>query len=147
MDGFSKFLLGAMITYFPLLIVSLLTLDGHKNEMRTTDHRLNQMLTAHGKQASPCSFVNSLRIQLTSSLCFSQSVYKTCQTQCTELKVCRLIVYSKLHKICKFENYLTRNEVIMMSLPKAMENNGTSTEPNKIYIVQKILMKVFKNVT
>ena len=118
-----------------------------KNEMRTTDHRLNLMLTAYGKQASPCSFVNSLRIQLTSSLCFSQSVYKTCQTQRTELKVCRLLIYSKLHKICKFENYLTRNEVIMMSLPKALENNGTSMEPNKIYIIRKVLMRVFKNAT
>ena len=41
----------------------------------------------------------------------------------------------KFHKICKFENHVTRNDVMMMSLPKTMENNGivrTSAEPNKI---------------
>ena len=34
------------------------------------------------------------------------------------MKLCRLIVSLKFHKICKFENHVTRNEVIMMSLPK-----------------------------
>ena len=39
---------------------------------------------------------------------------------------------------------MTRNDVIMVSLPKTMENNGkmrTSAEPNKIYIVQKALIR------
>ena len=52
---------------------------------------------------------------------FSEFVYKTCQRQPTELKLDKLIVYSKLHKICKFENHVTRNNVIMTSLPKTME--------------------------
>ena len=38
------------------------------------------------------------------------------------LKLCRLIAFGKFHKICKFEKHLTRNDVIMMSLPKTMEN-------------------------
>ena len=86
---------------------------------------------------------------ITSSLCFSQSVHKTCQRQVTALKFCRLIVYLKFHKICKFENHVTRNDVIMMSLPKTMENNGnmrTSVEPNKMYIVLKVLMRAIQNV-
>ena len=33
-----------------------------------------------------------------------------------------LIAFTKFHKICKFENYVTRNDVIMMSLPKTMKN-------------------------
>ena len=56
-----------------------------------------------------------------SSLCFSESVFKTCERQPTEVKLGMLIVHSKLHKICKFENHVTRNDVIMTSLPKAME--------------------------
>ena len=38
----------------------------------------------------------------------------------------------------------------MMSLPKTMENNGklrTFSEPNKIYIVRKVLMRAIQNVT
>ena len=30
----------------------------------------------------------------------------------TALKLGRLIVYSKFHKICKFENHVTRNDII-----------------------------------
>ena len=59
---------------------------------------------------------------MTASLCFSESVYKTCQRQPTELKLGWRIVHSKFHKICKFENHVTRNYVIMTSLPKTMEN-------------------------
>ena len=58
---------------------------------------------------------------MTSSLCFSESVHKTCQPQHTELKLGKLIVHSKFHKILKFENHVTRNDVIIMSLPKTME--------------------------
>ena len=52
---------------------------------------------------------------------FSESVYKTCQWQPTELKLGKLIAHSKFHKICKFENHVTRNDVKMTSLPKTME--------------------------
>ena len=31
---------------------------------------------------------------------------------------------SKVLKICKFESHVTKNEVIMMSLPKTVEHNG-----------------------
>ena len=33
-----------------------------------------------------------------------------------------LIAFGTFHKICKFESYVTRNDVIMMSLPKTMKN-------------------------
>ena len=48
-----------------------------------------------------------------------------------------------IYKIYKFENHVTRNDDIMMSLPKTMENNRkmrASAEPNKLHIVQKVLM-------
>ena len=61
---------------------------------------------------------------LTTSLCFSESVYKTCQRQPTELKLGKMVAHSKFHKICKFENHVTRNDVIMTSLPKTMEKCG-----------------------
>ena len=60
---------------------------------------------------------------MTSSLCFYESVYETCQRQPTELKLGKLILHSKFHKICKFENHVTRNDVIMTSLPKTMEKS------------------------
>ena len=49
-----------------------------------------------------------------------------------------------VYKIYKFENHVTRNDDIMMSLPKTMENNRkirASMEPNKLYLVRKILMR------
>ena len=57
----------------------------------------------------------------TSSLRFSESVHKTCQRQHIELKLGKLIVHSKFQKIYKFENRVTGNHVIMMSLPKTTE--------------------------
>ena len=54
---------------------------------------------------------------------------------------------SKVLQMCKFESHVTRNDVIMMSLPKTMENNlkiRTSGEPNKIYIVGKVLMRAIQ---
>ena len=51
---------------------------------------------------------------MTSSLCFSESVYKP-----KESKLGNLIVNSKFHKICKFENHVTRNDIIT-------KNNGNS---------------------
>ena len=86
-------------------------------------------------------------VMITSSLCFSQFVFKTCQSQPITLKLCKLIVYPKFHKICKFQNHVTRNEVIMMSLPKAIENNRkmrTSAKPNKLYIARKVLMRAIQ---
>ena len=72
-------------------------------------------------------------VMMTSSLCFSEFVYKTCQGQPTELKLDRLIVHSKFHKICKFENHLTRNDVIMISLPKTVENADLRETKQIIY--------------
>ena len=70
---------------------------------------------------------------MTSSLCFYESVYKTCQQQPTELKLGKLIVHSKFHKIRKFENHVTRNNVIMTSLPKTMENADLRETKQIIY--------------
>ena len=53
----------------------------------------------------------------------------------------------KVYKICKFENDATRNDIIMMSLPKIMENNGKmwiSSKLNKMYIVRKVLMRAIQ---
>ena len=75
---------------------------------------------------------------------FSESVYKTCQRQPTELKLGKLIVHWKLHKICKFEYHVTRNDVRMTSLPKQWNNNGemrASAKPNKLHIIRKVLMR------
>ena len=70
---------------------------------------------------------------MTSSLCFSESVYTTCQRQPTELKLCKLIVHSKFHNICKRENHVTRNDVIMTSLPETMENANLPETKQIIY--------------
>ena len=58
---------------------------------------------------------------MTSSLCFSLFVYKAYQKQPAALKLCKLIVYLKFYKIYKSESHVTRNDVIIMLLPK---NNG-----------------------
>ena len=70
---------------------------------------------------------------MTSSFCFYESVYKTCLRQPTELKLSKLIVHSKFHKICEFENHVTRNDVIMTSLPKTMENADLREAKQIIY--------------
>ena len=59
-----------------------------------------------------------------SSLCFSESVYKTCQKQPTALKLCRLIVYSKFYKICKFENHVKNNGITTKSNRRTMQKCG-----------------------
>ena len=85
---------------------------------------------------------------MTSSFCFSESVHKTYQRQPTELKLGKLIAYLKFHKIRKFENYVTKNDVIMMSLSKTVESNEeswASMKPNKVYINQKVLMRAIQN--
>ena len=68
---------------------------------------------------------------MTSSLCFPESVYKTCQRQPTELKFGKLIIHSKFHKICEFENHVRRNDVMMMSLPKTMDVQWGNADFNK----------------
>ena len=53
-------------------------------------------------------------------------------------------MHVKFNKMCKFESHVIRNDVIMMSLPKTVENNGkmrTSEKPKKIYIVEKVSMR------
>ena len=70
---------------------------------------------------------------MTSSLCFSESVYKTCQRQPTELKLGKLIAHLKFHKICEFENHVTKSDMIMASLPKAMENRDLHKTKQIIY--------------
>ena len=52
-----------------------------------------------------------------------------------------------MYEIFKVESHVTRNDVIMTSLPRTMKNNEemlTSAEPNKIYIVGKILMRAIQ---
>ena len=60
----------------------------------------------------------------TSSLRFANPSVKPRQS--TTLKFCRLIAYSKFHRISKFANHVTRNDVIMMSLLKQWENADLS---------------------
>ena len=50
-----------------------------------------------------------------------------------ELKLGKLIVHSKFHKICKFENHVTRNDVIMTLLPKTTENEDLRETKKIIY--------------
>ena len=66
---------------------------------------------------------------------FYESIHKTCQRQATELNLGKLIVHSKFHKIYKFENHVTRNDVIMMSLPKTMETMGKCGPPRNQQII------------
>ena len=67
---------------------------------------------------------------------FSESVYKTCQKQPTELKLRKLIVQPMFHKISKFENHVTRNDVIITSLPKTMEKQlGNANLPETTQII------------
>ena len=70
---------------------------------------------------------------MTSSLCFYESAYQTCQRQPKKLKLGKLIVHSKSHKICKFENHVTRNDVIMTSLPKQWKNVNLRETKQIIY--------------
>ena len=88
---------------------------------------------------------------VTSSLCLSKSVYKTCRRQPTALKLCRQIVHSKFHKICKFESHVTRNDVMMMSSPKTIEEqwkDGDNPRNQTKYIsFEMFRCELSKNVT
>ena len=53
--------------------------------------------------------------------------------QSTALKLCRLIAFSTFHEICKFENHVIRNDIIMMSLPKSRENADVRETSQIIY--------------
>ena len=75
----------------------------------------------------------SQQLEMTSSLCFYESVYKTCQRQLTELNLGERIVHSTFHKICKFENHVTRNDVIMTSLLKQWKNADLRETKQIIY--------------
>ena len=44
-----------------------------------------------------------------------------------QVKKIYTIVHSKFHKICKFENHVTRNDVIM-SLPKTIQEQWENTD-------------------
>ena len=77
---------------------------------------------------------------------FSGSVYKTCQWQPTELKLGSLIARSKFHKICNFENHVTRNEVIMTSLPKTMEKCGPPRNQTNYISFERYWWELSKNV-
>ena len=79
---------------------------------------------------------------MTSPMCFSQYVNKTCHRQPAAFKLCRLVTCSKFHKIYKFENHVTRN-VTIMSLQKTMAMR-ILVEPNKIYINRKVLMRAIQ---
>ena len=72
-------------------------------------------------------------VMMTSSLCLSESVYKTCQRQPTELKLGKLIVHLKFHEIYKFENHVTTNDVIMTSLLKQWKNADLRETKQIIY--------------
>ena len=72
---------------------------------------------------------------MTSSLCFSEFGYKTCHKQPTELKLGKLIVHLKFPKIRKFENHVTRNDVIITSLPKTMEKWRNADLPETEQII------------
>ena len=85
-------------------------------------------------------------VMMTSSLCFTESVYKTCQRQSTELKLGKLIVHSKFHKIRKFENHVTRNDVIMTSLSKTMKKCGPPRDQINYISFERYWWELSKNV-
>ena len=63
---------------------------------------------------------------------FSESVNKNCQRQPEELKLSKLIAHSKFHKICKFKNHVTKNDVII----RTMETDRKCGPPrNQTYFI------------
>ena len=44
-----------------------------------------------------------------------------------------MIAFGKAHKICQFENHVTGNDVMMISLPKTMENADVLETSTIIY--------------
>ena len=74
--------------------------------------------------------------------CYKQ-VFKKTYRQPAELKLCRLIVYSMFHKTGKFQNHMTRNNVIIMLLAKTIGKCGHSRNRTK-YINRKVLTKAIQ---
>ena len=68
---------------------------------------------------------------MTSSLCFCNFSAKL-DPDNLGIEFFRLIALGKVHKANKFENHVTRNDVIIMSLPKPMENNADVRETSQI---------------
>ena len=77
---------------------------------------------------------------------FTESVNKTCQWQPIELKLGNLIVHSKFNKICRFENHVTRNDVIMISLPKTIEKCGPRRNQTNYVSFERYWWELSKNV-
>ena len=67
---------------------------------------------------------------MTSPLSFCNSFIKL---DPYNLQACRLIALGTFHKTCKFENHVTRNDVIMMSLPKQWQNADVRESSQIIY--------------
>ena len=55
-----------------------------------------------------------------------------------------MIAFGKFHKRSKFEIHVTRNDVIMMTLPKTMEN-ADLRETSEIIYHSKGLMRAIQN--
>ena len=62
----------------------------------------------------------------------SHSYVKLDSRQPTALKLCRVITFGKFHKIRKFKNHVTRNDLRMMSLPKTMSSDVDVRETSQI---------------
>ena len=58
----------------------------------------------------------------------------------------RLIPFPKFYKLCKLEDIVTRNDAIMMSLPKTMENADVQ-ETSQIIYHSKGLDESYQNVS
>ena len=48
-------------------------------------------------------------------------------------EIFRMIAIGKFHKICKFKGHVLKNDIIMMSLPKTMQNSGVQETSQIIY--------------
>ena len=64
----------------------------------------------------------------------------------SELRLGKLIAHSKFHKICKFENHVTRNDDIMTSLPKTTEKCGPPRNQTNYISFERYWWELSKNV-
>ena len=71
---------------------------------------------------------------MTSSLCFLYLSVKLVKDNLQHFISFRLIANSKFHKICKFKNHVTRNDIIMMSLPKTIEKQCRNASHTKFQL-------------
>ena len=84
-------------------------------------------------------------LMMTSSLCFCESVCKTCQRQPTELKLGKrsFKVPQNMQNWKPYDKKWRHNDIIT-------KNNGetrTSVKPNKLYIIRNVLMRVIQKCT